>query len=293
MDYREFKEELARMVGEELGENIRIHFEPIQKNNGITVEGMVFTPDNPGASPVMYVEEYYRLWKKGVPMEELVRKMVWHYEKNRNRIPLDPKMLDDYENVKNQIYFQLIHYEKNKKRLEDVPHRRVLDLAMVFYYRLEYQGARATLLIREQNLKRWGITAGMLEDYACRITPKKLPACLMTMAELLGVQETGEDGGMLGNRFPMYVLTNTDRSLGAAAILYPGFLKNHTDVLGDEFFILPSSIHECILVPGWTGYRQEALAGMVKEINRKHVDPREVLSDRVYCYRKNSDGIFL
>ena len=292
MDYREFKEELARLVREELGENVRVHFEMLPKNNGVKVEGMVFSQAGSPASPVMYVEEYYHLWEKGVPMEQLVEKMAWNYERYRDRIQLDPRILDDYEAVKDQIFFKLIHYEKNRKLLEEVPHRRILDLALVFYYRLEYRGERATLLIRRQNLSRWGITTGRLEEQAMEITPQKLPPRLMTMADLLGMpQEMPGEGGLI--RLPMYVITNSDRNLGAGTILYPKFLKKNTEMLGEEFFILPSSIHECILVPGWTGYRQETLAKMVKEISRDHVDPREVLSDRVYCYRKSSDGIFL
>lgn len=290
MDYKNFREELARRVGEELGQDIHIHFEKIPKNNGVTVDGMVFDGRSSLTSPVIYGEEYYRLWKKGVPMEQLVKKVLWNYERCKGRVPLDPRLLDDYETAKEQIFFQLIHYEKNKKRLEDVPFRRILDLAMVFYYRLEYEGEHATMLIRSQNLIRWGITAARLEEHAREITPRKLPAQLLTMSELLGLPESKEKGTA---GVPMYVITNSERSLGAGAILYPKFLKKHTEALGDEFFILPSSIHECILVPGWTGYKQEVLAQMVQEINRDHVDPKEVLSDRVYCYRKNSDGIFL
>ena len=127
MDYREFKEELARLVREELGENVRVHFEMLPKNNGVKVEGMVFSQAGSPASPVMYVEEYYHLWEKGVPMEQLVEKMAWNYERYRDRIQLDPRILDDYEAVKDQIFFKLIHYEKNRKLLEEVPHRRILD----------------------------------------------------------------------------------------------------------------------------------------------------------------------
>lgn len=287
MDYRSFREELARLVSMELGKDTRIHFEQIQKNNGVTADGMVFSGRNSSVSPVFYVKDYYRLWNKGVPMEQLVKKVIWNYERCRQGGQPDPGILDDYEAVKDQIFFQLIHYEKNKKRLEDVPYRRILDLAMVFYCRLEYEGERAAMLIRSQNLTRWGITAGHLEEYAREVTPKKLPARLFPISELLGLPESEENG------LPMYVITNSERNLGAGAILYPKFLKNHTEALGEEFFILPSSIHECILVPGEMGYRQETLAAIVQEVNRDHVDPKEVLSDQVYRYRKDSDGIFL
>ena len=48
--------------------------------------------------------------------------------------------------------------------------------------------------------------------------------------------------------------------------------------------MLPSSVHECILIPEEDGMTQEALTGLVTEINENQVDPREVLSDQAYYY---------
>ena len=91
----------------------------------------------------------------------------------------------------------------------------------------------------------------------------------------------------------MYILTNKERSLGAGTFLYPGVLKQAEELLGARFYVLPSSVHECILIPEEDGMTQEALTGLVTEINENQVDPREVLSNQAYYYRAEDGRVHL
>ncbi len=74
MDYQSFKMKLVEMVQKEISESVEISLERIPKNNGIYMEGIVFSRRGENTSPVIYVEEYYQYWKKGVSMEKLVEK---------------------------------------------------------------------------------------------------------------------------------------------------------------------------------------------------------------------------
>lgn len=291
MDYEEFKEEMIGLLREKLGEDTRIFYEKIPKNNGIILDGLVFAGKGAHTQPVIYMEEYYRLWKRGVPVEQLAEKMMWTYTRHREQVQFGKDLLESYKQAEKNIFYQLIHYEKNRERLKELPHRRVLDLAMVFYLRVVRGEERGTVLIRSDILERWGISQETLEENARRRSQEKLPAQIITMEQILEMEGAGAAGTDRDGKVPMYVLTNRARFLGAGVILYPGLLKKISRMLGEEFYILPSSIHECILVPESIHYDQQELAEMVRDINREHVSPREVLSDSVYRYRKREDRI--
>lgn len=79
MDYQTFKMKLMTLVQEAFEQKITVSFEQIPKNNGIFMEGMIFTKEGENASPVIYIQEYYEFWKKGVSMEQLVEKILWSY----------------------------------------------------------------------------------------------------------------------------------------------------------------------------------------------------------------------
>ena len=82
--------------------------------------------------------------------------------------------------------------------------------------------------------------------------------------------------------YEQYVLTNIAQINGATAILYPNLLQEIGEATQSNFFILPSSIHEVILMKDNGDMNAEELQRMVMEINRTQVAPEEVLSDEVY-----------
>jgi hypothetical protein len=85
----------------------------------------------------------------------------------------------------------------------------------------------------------------------------------------------------------MYVLTNASGSLGAAALFYPDVKEKTGEILGSDYYILPSSIHEVILVPDAAGIDKKELCDMVKQANRTVVEPQDILSDNVYHYSRD------
>ncbi|NCB91128.1 MAG: hypothetical protein EOM40_00935 [Clostridia bacterium] len=296
MNYQNFKMQLIELVQEEItlecDDEVEVALTRVPKNNGIVMDGMVFSKNGENASPIVYLDEYYEFWKKGVAIDQLVEKILWNYGHCESRLKFPPDFFKNYEKMKSHIYYKVINYEKNREQLKEMPHIRILDMAMVFYYRVENVEPAATIMIQNSHLKMWKIAPKELEENARKYTCLHLPAEFLTMAQLAGIDEEmiGEMERAAGvERVPMYILTNKERQLGAGAIFYPGILKQAEELLGESFYVLPSSIHECILVPGGDRFSQEELAEMVTEINEDHVDPREVLSDMAYYYRKE-DG---
>ena len=293
MDYQSFKMKLVELVQKEISESVEISLERIPKNNGIYMEGIVFSRRGENTSPVIYVEEYYQYWKKGVFMEKLVEKIIWNYSHFKPLAKMTDDFFKDYDKLKSRIFYKIINYEKNREMLKKIPHRRILDLAMVFYYQIDEVEPPATILIQNSHLAMWDITEEELEENAVKYTCLCLPAEFLTMDQLAGIEEEDMDEMLSEERCPMYILTNKERRFGAGTVFYPGILKQAQKLVGDNFFILPSSIHECILIPEDGNYDQESLAEMVTEINVHHVDAREVLSDQAYYYLKKDGRIHI
>ena len=136
MNYQEFRCEFLERMKEVMEEGVNITPEQINKNNGIVMEGLVLRKENARVASVFYLEDYFKYWERGVPMEQLVRKVLWQFEHCKPKFDVAAEFFKNYEEAKENICFKLINYERNRELLKKVPHKRILDLAMVFYYRI-------------------------------------------------------------------------------------------------------------------------------------------------------------
>lgn len=191
---------------------------------------------------------------------------------------------------KNYIRYQIINYDRHRELLKRIPHIPYLDLAIVFYSRIPEEEKHPYGFLTWKGMKKLGVSLEELEELAAQETPKEMPPKLLGIEQLL--EEVSEEEKMgLTPKLPMYVLTNEQHIFGAACILYPGLLEGIAAAFSSDFYILPSSVHECILIPETADTSREELAKIVKEINEKQVPPEEILSDRVYVYRRIGDRI--
>ena len=88
----------------------------------------------------------------------------------------------------------------------------------------------------------------------------------------------------------MYILTNEFRTNGATTLLYEGILEEIAGMFDSDIILLPSSIHEVILVPAASGdeylKQLDDFSAMVKEVNETELADEEILSDHAYYYIK-------
>lgn len=197
--------------------------------------------------------------------------------------------LQEFENVRGKIIYRLVNYEKNKELLEDCPHRRLHDLAVTFRWvaHIDDDGV-STSLITNRQVKEWGITVNDLVLAAQQNTPRLFPAKIIDMEEMLA----GKVSFILyPSAIPMYILTNEQEINGASALLYGDVLKDFADKKGTDMYILPSSIHEVILLPSDRINDPTKLLSMVHDANTTVVSIGDVLSDSVYYYDRKTDHI--
>ena len=166
-----------------------------------------------------------------------------------------------------------------------MPHREFHDLAVVYYCKMEHELlGKGSIMVDNEHLKIWGVTEDEIDRLARENTVRLLPYQIYNMETLLketfGIDAKGE----MSQELPMYVLTNTEKYLGAVNIIYDSILDAVAKQLEDDYFVLPSSIHECIIIPALKDIRETELHRMVRDINRECVADEEVLGDTVYRY---------
>ena len=181
--------------------------------------------------------------------------------------------------------------EANKELLKEVPYEEYLDLAVIFYVLIEVNShGMASLMIRDEHLEMWNVTKSEIARKAKENTPRLLPYEFGTMYALIE-ELTGEDGGSFED--VMYVMSNRLRSYGAAAILYEDRLEGIGDYLKENYYVLPSSVHEVIIVPESAAPGWEALNALVAEVNETQIEAEDILSDHAYYYDRGKGKLLL
>ena len=84
----------------------------------------------------------------------------------------------------------------------------------------------------------------------------------------------------------MYVLTNEKKQFGAATILYDNELKDFSERIESDFYIIPSSVHEVIIIPSKFVDSSDSLDEMICEVNSSQVPLVDILSDHAYKYNR-------
>lgn len=262
------------------------------KNNNIKLTGISVHESDTNVGPTIYLNKFYESYKKDGNLNSIVKEIKEIYESNRVKNYFDTSIFLDFQKAKTRIVCKLINYEKNQELLNDVPYIQILDLAIVFQYLFEnVKDGTSTILIRNEHLSYWKVFKGELYKIALENTSKLLKPCIETMhdiiKELIGSNSNFADVPMI----PLYVLTNKYRINGAICMICKNTLKNFADSLHSDIYILPSSIHEVILLPVDREASGEELSEMVRYVNENEVDAEEILSNHVYYFSRNTNQL--
>ena len=299
MEFTNFTTLVQREVEKRAGENYRVKLNDVMKNNGVVLRGITLMQDDSNISPTIYLNPYYDAYENGdTTLGTVIDEVIDTYERNKINRSIDMKFFLNYETVKSRIIFKLINTEKNRELLRDVPYIPFHDLSIVFQCLVsEERFGNASILIHNVHLQLWKVNARELYECALENTPLLQGYELADMNTVL--EEMKAVGGIddeeiedMQQEVPMYVLSNKSRINGASCILYKDILKDFAMVVDKDLYVLPSSIHEVILLPSDGTQESEQLKEMVREINQSQVEKEEVLSDSVYYYRRSDDSFF-
>lgn len=282
MTYKQFVQAVEEKVREEIGAQVSVQIHEAAKNNGTVKTGLLFIEKGVNISPTIYLEEFYYQYTKGELLKKIVADIVKLYDEVRFHKSFDGSYIRHYEQMKAKIIYHLINREKNEEMLKEVPYIAYLDMAVVCYVLMDVnEFGTATMLVKEEHLRYWGVDFDTVYQDAHRNTEVLLPCRFESIGSVIAA--LGDEKGK-GMDDTMYVLSNSIRSFGAAAVLYRDRLKEIGKYLKEDYYILPSSVHEVIIIAECNVPYSSALTEIVVDINATQVEDEEVLSDKVYHY---------
>lgn len=213
----------------------------------------------------------------------------------------DKKYIQDFDIIKNGIVYRLINPDRNKKILEDVPHMDFLDLSIVFHcLAKKEQMCTESNLIKNVHLKQWGVPLDMLYKAASentqRILGYEIQNMYGVMCEMMKENPEKTDSVLLDKlekSILIYVVSNKNRTEGAACMLYPKFIGDFARALGNNIYIIPSTIHELLLLPAINDNAGEYIKQLIRKINDTAVRPEEILSYSLYYYDREINNIVI
>lgn len=295
----------------------------VEKNNGVFMTGVSFRKEGAAVGVNMYMESYFEDYKKGMSWDEVMKGIALQAGDALDTQPIiSAEQMWDFDSVKNSIEPVLVNTKANRRMLEKMPHMQIEDLSVLCQITLPFREGAGSVKIGNEHLSYWGIKKEQLFSQAfenCRKPEKYVFHSLFSVIqEILQSEHVGEygmdspknilempDAALQGERIKaglqnersetqageMYVLTNRSRIYGASAVLFPEVMEKVDRMFPEGFYVLPSSVHECIIIPKTADIGLKELGDMVRGINREMVRPEEVLSDHIYEYDKERGKI--
>ncbi len=289
MDFKEFTERAVSEIGKMM-EDGQAELHSIKRNNGITHTGLLPVRREEWVSPVVALEGYYEKLCQGMDFSQVIGEIWLKCIENRKGPEIDISVFTNWVQAKEYVAVKLVNYGANAGMLENIPHKRFLDLAEVYYHAMPTDGQDlATILINNQHMELWGIDMEELAGYAYVNTRQQFPAELRSMEEMLK-GFPGLEKPDMGVGIPVYVATNRLCQYGACFMLFPETFQGIAEKYKADLYILPSSVHEIIFLPAFKDKAGE-LEEIVKEVNKSQALPEERLSDTVYRYCRRSGKV--
>lgn len=306
MNYEEFKKTVEKELKNYLPEELKkMHCEvkSIDKINR-TVDAIAFTPidkKETNVSPVIYINDMYDYYNYCNDLDLVLQEFAQLLEEKMSKADCCSISEMKLENFKNNVVFQFINTEQNKELLSKVPHREILDLSIIYRWVVDInENNIQSAIVKNPLIESLNLNEQQLFNLAVDNTKRLFTPSVKNLNEvmrdiLIKQNAPSEVIDELTNlsitiEQTVWVISNDRGVNGAINIMYEDVLHDLSNKLNSNLYIMPSSVHECIVVSA-NGYEPEHLISMVPEVNATEVSPEEILSDRVYYYDRKTKKI--
>lgn len=295
MELKNFAALIAVGAQEQLGDQYEISNTVTMKNNSTEYTGIIFQKKSENLAPTIYIEDLYESYKiQEVTMQDAIKEVIDRYEKSIKGLQRIRGLSVDYASCQDRIVYRLVSRERNSFILKDMPYIPFLDMAITFHLVVSINDScMQSLKITRELQQRWGISVEQLLKLAKKNTPELLPARVCELSQLVECYMNPKEWKLeleedLTNeeKMDMIVVSNELGINGASVVLYDGVIEEIANKYESDLYLLPSSIHEMIVVPVGEDDLQKTFSSMVDNINQRYVAEDEILSDRVYTYRR-------
>lgn len=304
-NYNDFFSGLSTGLMRELGSGYETRAITNTRNNGVLKNGILIRRGSESTAPAIYLDEYYEDFCTGKCLNDIIRQVLYTYHDSADACKKQSFQDIDFSPhaMKDKVIFRIVNYARNSEMLHTMPHIRLFDLAVVFQFMVyrdedgigtvKFTNEHFRAFTDSSNGKTPVLSApNELYSLALANTQRLFPARLSTLSDVLEALLTQKTAPNIpyqathaapeARNDGLYVFSNTQGINGSACILYPGIIPELTQYFQSDFYILPSSIHELLLLPSSNSFREEELNDMIREINLTQVPKEEVLSDRFY-----------
>lgn len=290
-DVKEFANYIAMHLFDaepEMKDTVEVEIHEVVKNNGVVLTGITIKEAGCNIAPTIYVNDGFKKYQNGLEMEELISGYLGTYKESKPNGSFSVEFFTDFEQAKERLSMKLISIERNRELLDDVPHFEIADLAIIFQVQVDAQEyGTATITVRKEHMQMWKVNSSALFEYAKANMEENQPVRIQSMIEVLKGMMGDMPEELLEEATPqMYVLSNESKVNAASGMIFTDKLQEFADSHNSNIFILPSSIHELLLIPDTGDMEVESLEAMVREVNSTQVAADEVLSDNVYYYNR-------
>lgn len=296
MDFDEFKEKVKDNIKNYLPmqyEKANVSLQSVVKNNDVQLTGLMIRLEENNIAPFIYLDRYYEQYQNGMELPDIMKDIAEIRVSSEQSVKLDISRITDFNQVKDNIICKLINGDMNEEYLADKPYTQIEDMAVIYVIDLG-SGAEGHMSspITYDLMKRYGVDTQMLHEIAIHnlakseIVFKSMKDALMEIMFPDGVPEEDPLAEILSaeDEIPMYVLSNAEKLNGAASVLDKDTMETISEMLGGDFVVIPSSIHEVIILPMDDNVDKDELEGIIREVNTGQVAPEERLSYHAYQY---------
>lgn len=282
-------EEFTEMIKEEILKNFpeyELHEERVEKLQKQSYNGLVVKEADSNIGMTLNLDGYYKQMEDGRDVDEILKEITDTVITARRDAPvLDTESLKDYAKLKEHLIMQMVPIEGNEEMLSKVPHKRVNDLAVVYRIMLSQNGrGEASILLTNENCWAFGVSKEQVEKDAVAASEKNHPLTINSMESVLFSVPENEVEDSNG----LWVISNDTGRYGASASAYPGAPEKIAEKIGNSFYVIPSSIHEMLVMPEGTEMKAKDLDGMVASVNSTGVAEEERLTNHSYHYDKDA-----
>ena len=267
-------------------EGCEIGIEMVPKNNGVLKTALIIRNPDANAEPCIYLEEYYNHYRKEIAsIDGIVDHIIKIYDENKLGERMDVDVLLQYPTMRPKIRGRLISTQRNTDMLQNVPHREILDLSLIYTIEVNTRRGIGNIIINHSHLEIWGVTEPEL-FMQLKKNLEQEEGCFMHLDRFLTqILDVPEEETLRDSLPDIFIMSNKDKHYGAVELLNEKTVEKAVKTFGGSFYILPSSVHELILLPGGCeDMTLDGLAEMVASINASDVNESDVLSSHIYYY---------
>lgn len=289
MDFKEFVNKLEQDLKDAMADispGATVDVRSVEKLQEGSYTGITISPAGGNVGMNLNANQLFDQMQDGQSYEGVLAVAVSTAERGLHDMPaVDVSELMNYEAAKKYLCFDVVGSDRNADMLEKVPHTDKENISMVYRLQLDStENGAATVLITNAMMEQFGVTKEQLHADAMENAQEIRPADFRTMAAVMAEMMGMPEEMMADMAPPMYVATNQDKVQGAAVMFYPDFMDQAAKELGGDIFILPSSVHEVLILPDDGNMNAQELKEMVTSINASEVSPEDRLTDSVYHY---------